>query len=149
MILPLCGRKKKEEKLLTTKQPQTRIHDLSNLEKKKLKEGKEEKGSRDANTRAKSRFLGLWNCSQFLSFANSVIFFFRSSRVTLSSPSGAPVISVISFLKNKQNKFGVKTKELTGNRAKHTEETKRTERQLALTSDTRTRLYSNFLGRRL
>ena len=52
------------------------------------------------HTRAKRRFLGLWNCSQFLSLANSCIFFLRRSRVTLSS-AGGPVIFLL--LSNKDN----------------------------------------------
>lgn len=43
------------------------------------------------NTRAKSRFLGLWNWSQSLSLANSAILFFSSSRVT---PSASTISSL-------------------------------------------------------
>lgn len=56
------------------------------------------------HTRAKRRFLGLWNCSQFLSLANSAIFFLRRSRVTLSASRG-PVISLLSNKEKWQRQY--------------------------------------------
>ena len=89
------------------------------------------------HTRAKRRFLGLWNCSQSLSLANSTIFFLRRSRVTLSASSG-PVISLLS---NKEKWLYYKKRTKT-----HRLDS---ERQLALISpdQPRTSLCSNFLGK--
>lgn len=52
-------------------------------------------------TRARRRFLGLWNFSQSLSFAKSSIFLLRRSRVTLSC-SAMPCLAPVIFRRKSQ-----------------------------------------------
>ena len=98
--------KKKREKnnLDSTQVPKPWDQDISQHGHFKNKNKKEKKktlgfvkgGFEKKFTRAKRRFLGLWNWSQSLSLAKSAIFLLSSSRVTPSSSS--PSLSVTLLL---------------------------------------------------
>lgn len=66
-----------------------------------------------AQTRAKSKFLGLWNWSQFLSLENSAIFVLSRSRVTLSASENPVIFSEFQTKSQTERNGERKRKEAT------------------------------------